>query len=104
MKHFPPFSAGLCAPSNVTVSTICDDSAVSWSDVPGAEMFIATATANDGHALTCSSNYSNSCNFTELHCGETYSVQVVTVDQGCWSEPSSAVQLKAGEAFFFFVR
>ncbi|XP_017277744.1 serine-rich adhesin for platelets-like [Kryptolebias marmoratus] len=89
------FKAGLCAPSNVTASPVCEDSAVSWSNVPGAEMFIATATADDGHTHTCSSNYSNSCNFTGLHCGETYSVEVVTVDQGCRSEPSSPVQLKA---------
>ncbi|MEQ2174207.1 hypothetical protein GOODEAATRI_005476 [Goodea atripinnis] len=57
-------------------------------------MYIATATADDGHNHTCSSNYSSSCNFTDLHCGETYAVSVVTVDQGCWSKPSSAVQLR----------
>ncbi|KAK5919428.1 hypothetical protein CgunFtcFv8_023324 [Champsocephalus gunnari] len=88
------FKAGLCAPSNVTVSLACDDSTVSWSHVTGAEMYIATATANDGNNQTCSSNYSNSCNFTDLHCGETYNVTVVTVDRGCWSEPSSAVELR----------
>ncbi|XP_071348392.1 LOW QUALITY PROTEIN: pneumococcal serine-rich repeat protein-like [Trachinotus anak] len=88
------FRAGLCAPSNVTVSPACEDSIVSWSPVTGAEMYIATATADDGHAHTCSSNYSNTCNFTDLHCGETYSVSVVTVDRGCWSEPSSAVVLR----------
>uniref|UniRef100_A0A3B4UWS1 Fibronectin type-III domain-containing protein n=1 Tax=Seriola dumerili TaxID=41447 RepID=A0A3B4UWS1_SERDU len=88
------FRAGLCAPSNVTVSPVCEDSIVSWSPVTGAEMYIATATADDGHTHTCSSNYSNSCNFTDLHCGETYSVAVVTVDRGCWSEPSSAVVLR----------
>nr|XP_046264816.1 mucin-4-like [Scatophagus argus] len=88
------FRAGLCAPSNISVSPACDDSIVSWSHVAGAEMFIATATAPDGHTHTCSSNYSNSCNFTDLHCGETYTVTVVTVDRGCWSEPSSAVELR----------
>ncbi|XP_018532382.1 mucin-4 isoform X2 [Lates calcarifer] len=88
------FIAGLCAPSNVTVSPACEDSIVSWSPVTGAEMYIATATADDGHTHTCSSNYSNSCNFTDLHCGETYSVDVVTVDRGCRSEPSSAAVLR----------
>ena len=61
-------------------------------------MYIATATAADGHKHTCSSNYSSSCNFTGLHCGETYTVTVVTVDRGCWSEPSSAVDMKTGES------
>ncbi|XP_041848242.1 uncharacterized protein LOC121644412 [Melanotaenia boesemani] len=88
------FRAGLCAPSSLTVSATCKDSTVSWTHVSGAEMYIATATANDGHTHTCSQNYTNSCNFTDLHCGETYAVTVVTVDRGCWSEPSSAVQLK----------
>ncbi|XP_044075214.1 uncharacterized protein LOC122886733 [Siniperca chuatsi] len=88
------FRAGLCAPSNVTVSPACEDSTVSWSHITGAEMFIATATADDGHTHTCSSNSSSSCNFTDLHCEETYAVTVVTVDRGCWSLPSSAVELR----------
>lgn len=70
---------------------------MSWSDVAGAEMFIATATADDGHTRSCSSNLSNSCDFTGLHCSETYAVTVVTVDRGCRSEPSGAVELKTGE-------
>lgn len=60
-------------------------------------MYIAIATADDGSTHTCNSSYSNSCNFTDLHCGETYTVTVVTVDRGCWSEPSSAVVLRTGE-------
>ncbi|XP_015242186.1 PREDICTED: uncharacterized protein LOC107092315 [Cyprinodon variegatus] len=89
------FKAGLCAPSNVSVSPACENSTISWTPVTGAEMYIATATADDGHNHTCSSNDSSSCNFTDLHCGETYAVRVVTLDQSCWSEPSQAVQLKA---------
>lgn len=60
-------------------------------------MYISTATAQDGHTHTCTSNSSNSCNFTDLHCGETYAVTVVTIDRGCWSKPSSAVNLRTGE-------
>ncbi|KAF7661786.1 hypothetical protein LDENG_00254330 [Lucifuga dentata] len=87
------FTAGLCPPSNVTVSPACEGSTVSWSPVTGAEMYIAIATADDGHTHNCSCNNSNSCNFTDLHCGETYSVTVVTVDRGCWSVPSPGVNL-----------
>lgn len=95
------FSPGLCAPGNVTVSPGCEYTTVSWSQVTGFEMFIATATANDGHNHTCSSNHSNSCNFTDLHCGETYSIAVVTVDMGGWTEPSSVVELKTGKLLHF---
>ncbi|XP_019712180.1 receptor-type tyrosine-protein phosphatase beta-like [Hippocampus comes] len=88
------FRAGLCSPSNVTISPPCEDNnTVSWSSVTGAEMYIATATADDGHTHTCSSNASTSCQFTDLHCGQNYSVAVVTVDRGCLSEPSSAVEV-----------
>lgn len=72
------------------------DSIVSWSQVAGAETFVAIAHANDGHNYTCRSNSSNSCNLTDLRCGENYTITVVTVDRGCWSEPSSAVVLKTG--------
>lgn len=73
------------------------DNIVSWSPVAGAETFVATATANDGHNYTCNSTSSNSCNLTGLPCGENYTITVVTVDGGCWSEPSSAVVLKTGK-------
>ncbi|XP_030016445.1 uncharacterized protein LOC115437357 [Sphaeramia orbicularis] len=93
------FTGGLCPPASVSVSTDCENNTVSWSAVEGAEMFIATATAEDGHNHTCQSNYSTSCNFTDLHCGEIYSVTVVTVDRrwGCSSRPSSAVEVTTAQ-------
>uniref|UniRef100_A0A8C5HBY8 Uncharacterized LOC114458429 n=2 Tax=Gouania willdenowi TaxID=441366 RepID=A0A8C5HBY8_GOUWI len=88
------FSSGPCAPSNISVSSSCEDSSVSWSHVPGAHAYVATAIADDGHVHMCSSNSSNSCVFTELSCGQTYVVTVVTVDGECYSDPSSAEQLE----------
>ncbi|XP_029687008.1 fibronectin-like [Takifugu rubripes] len=88
------FRTGLCAPDNITVSPAGQDIVVSWSPVTGAETFAAIATANDGHNYTCNSTSSNSCNLTDLPCGENYTITVVTVDGGCWSEPSSAVVLR----------
>lgn len=90
------FSPGLCAPSNVTLSPAGQDHIVSWSQVAGAETYVALATANDGHNYTCSSNSSNSCNLTNLHCGDNYTITVVTVEGGCYSKPSAAVVLKTG--------
>ena len=69
---------------------------MSWSPVPGADMHVAIATAL-GHNYTCNSSVANSCSFTDLHCGENYSVSVVAVDRGCHSEPSTAVELETGE-------
>ncbi|XP_036072425.1 uncharacterized protein LOC112147737 [Oryzias melastigma] len=89
------FRAGVCPPSNITVLPTCEHRAISWAAAAWAETYIATATAADGHTHTCSSNYSSSCNFTDLHCGETYSVTVVSGDGSCWSDPSPPVQLKA---------
>lgn len=70
---------------------------MSWSSVTGAEMYVATAGAADGHNQTCNSNGSTSCVFSDLQCGGGYSVTVRTVDRGCRSEPSAAVQVLTGE-------
>lgn len=66
-------------------------------------MFVATATAQDGLSYVCSSNNSLWCNFTDLNCGQTYNVTVTTVDRGCRSEPSAAVELKTGEESFEWI-
>ena len=96
--HFLPLmSPGPCPPTNVSVSTLCGVSTVSWSPATGADMYIATATTLDGHNYTCDSSNASSCSFTDLACGENYSVTVVAVDRGCHSKPSSAVDLKTGE-------
>lgn len=69
---------------------------VSWTAVARADMYLATATGDDGHTHTCSSN-STDCSFTDLHCAETYAVTVVTMDRGCRSDPSPDVELRTGE-------
>ena len=96
----PSISPGPCSPSNVSVSTECGASTVSWSPVSGAETYIATATRHNGLIHTCNSSSAHSCPFTDLHCGGNYSVSVVAFDRGCHSEPSSAVDLKTGEKMF----
>ncbi|KAG5847415.1 hypothetical protein ANANG_G00125810 [Anguilla anguilla] len=90
------FTAGPCPPSNVVVALECDDNIglVSWQPALLAESYLASATGVDGHTHTCVSN-STSCFFTDLHCGETYSVTVVTIERGCQSEPSAAQVLKS---------
>uniref|UniRef100_A0A8C7MJV8 Fibronectin type-III domain-containing protein n=1 Tax=Oncorhynchus kisutch TaxID=8019 RepID=A0A8C7MJV8_ONCKI len=88
---------GACPPTNVTTSLQCDGNmgTVSWTAVARADMYLATATGDDGHTHTCSSN-STDCSFTDLHCAETYAVTVVTMDRGCYSDPSPEVELRTG--------
>lgn len=100
LSSLPWLSSGLCAPTITEATSGCEFSRVAWTQVMGAEMFVATATAQEGHSYVCSSNDSLWCNFTDLECGETYSVTVTTVDRGCQSEPSAAVELKTGKECF----
>ena len=100
LQFLPSISPGPCPPSNVSVSASCGGSTVFWSPVPGAGIYIATATAHDGRSQTCNSSVANSCSFTDLRCGENYSVSVVAADRGCHSAPSPAVELKTGEMMF----
>ncbi|KAJ8357216.1 hypothetical protein SKAU_G00200100 [Synaphobranchus kaupii] len=89
-------TAGPCPPSNVVVALDCAGNIglVSWDPALLAESYLATATGADGHTHTCASN-SSSCSFTDLHCGETYSVTMVTIERGCTSEPSAAQDLRS---------
>ncbi|XP_066508134.1 fibronectin type III domain-containing protein 7-like [Hoplias malabaricus] len=89
------FDTGPCAPTNLSVALQCQSNlgTASWLPSVGAESYVATATAPDGHTHTCSSS-STSCVFTDFHCGESYSVTVAAVKQGCTSDPSIAVVIR----------
>ncbi|XP_051515678.1 uncharacterized protein LOC127418869 [Myxocyprinus asiaticus] len=90
------FIAGPCPPTNVQVSLQCDGNVgfVYWTAASHAELYIATAVGNEGHTHTCTTN-GTSCNFTDLQCGENYTLTVVTVERGCQSEPSTPVILRS---------
>ncbi|XP_017573413.2 uncharacterized protein LOC108439482 [Pygocentrus nattereri] len=89
-------SAGPCPPTQVNASLRCENSvgSVSWLASLHADMYIATATGIDGHTHTCTTN-TTSCSFLDLHCGENYTITVVTVERGCRSDPSTPVKLKS---------
>ncbi|XP_056304665.1 uncharacterized protein LOC130216807 [Danio aesculapii] len=90
------FSAGSCAPSDVQVSLQCNGNVgfVHWTAAKNAEMYIATATGRNGSNYTCTSNSTN-CTFSQLQCGDNYTITVVTVDRGCKSLPSTPVSLRS---------
>uniref|UniRef100_A0A671TLJ6 Fibronectin type-III domain-containing protein n=1 Tax=Sparus aurata TaxID=8175 RepID=A0A671TLJ6_SPAAU len=85
------YIAGPCPPTNVHVSLQCVGNVghVTWNAAQRADFYVATAlpAAVDEHEHTCSSN-GTSCSLTDLHCGETAVVTVVTMERGCTSEPS----------------
>ncbi|XP_071200535.1 mucin-3B [Salvelinus alpinus] len=91
------FIAGPCPPTEVQTSLQCESNvgSVSWVAAPTSKMYIATATDQNGHAHTCITNGTAGCSFSDLKCGETYNVSVVTMERGCQSEPSAPVTLKA---------
>ncbi|XP_034439595.1 uncharacterized protein LOC117760582 [Hippoglossus hippoglossus] len=88
------FIAGPCPPTSVSVSLQCDGNVghVSWSPALPADHYEATAV--DDHVHTCTSAGTN-CSLTDLLCGETSVVTVVTVERGCRSEPSLPVTLQS---------
>ncbi|XP_074491158.1 uncharacterized protein fndc7b [Sebastes fasciatus] len=80
------FIAGPCPPTNVDVSLQCVGNVghVTWTPALYADLYVATV---EGHEYTCTSN-GTSCSLTDLHCGQTAAVTVVTMERGCTSEPS----------------
>ncbi|KAL1249579.1 hypothetical protein QQF64_020584 [Cirrhinus molitorella] len=90
------FNAGSCPASNVQVSVQCNGNVgiVNWIAAKNAESYIATATGTNGHTHTCTSSSTN-CTFTDLHCGEDYTVKVATVERGCQSPPSTPASLRS---------
>ncbi|XP_045905930.1 receptor-type tyrosine-protein phosphatase beta-like [Micropterus dolomieu] len=92
------YIAGPCPPTNVNVSLQCSANVayVTWNAALQADHYVATAvpSALDEHNHTCTSN-GTSCSLTDLHCGETSAVTVVTIDRGCWSNPSQPFTFKS---------
>ncbi|XP_066528384.1 fibronectin type III domain-containing protein 7-like [Hoplias malabaricus] len=90
------FIAGSCPPSKVQASLLCENNngSVSWLAALGAKMYIAMMTGTDGHTHNCTTN-TTSCLFLDLHCGEDYTVTVVTVERGCQSVPSTPIRLRS---------
>ncbi|KAK6484735.1 hypothetical protein HHUSO_G12572 [Huso huso] len=84
-----------CPPANVSTTLDCRTNigSVSWKHELGAELFIATATEKDGHTHTCNTSHST-CHFTDLHCGNTYTVTVVAVLGDCNSSGSIGHEIK----------
>ncbi|TKS74220.1 Fibronectin type III domain-containing protein 7 [Collichthys lucidus] len=84
---------GPCPPQNVAVESECDADAmsVSWSPNPDAQYFHVLAVSNTGARLPCNSS-DNSCTLSNLPCGQSYNITVLSVRDGCESKPSAVVE------------
>ncbi|KAM9761579.1 uncharacterized protein fndc7b [Menidia menidia] len=91
------YIAGPCPPENVHATLQCVGNVghVIWDAVPHADHYVATTLPSvmDEHIHNCSSN-GTGCSLTDLHCGETLAVSVVTVERGCLSKPSEPFTLQ----------
>lgn len=68
---------------------------VSWSQTPHAQDFQVNAVSNTGGRHHCNSS-GTACTIGNLQCGQTYSVTVVSVRDGCESQPSIIEKTSSG--------
>ena len=87
-----------CVPHHIETYIECEDSlgSVSWTESDGAEFYTAIAVGLDGHIHTCVSN-SSTCSWDDLHCGDSYVVQVNANWETCTSQPSNSTTIHMGE-------
>ncbi|XP_063741970.1 fibronectin type III domain-containing protein 7-like [Eleginops maclovinus] len=85
------FKTAPCAPPDVTTYAQCEFNmgSVRWGSSDGAESYVAVATGLDGRAQQCVTN-STYCTWSDLHCGEEYTVVVRANNGNCTSLPSNS--------------
>lgn len=66
-----------------------------WEEKEGVELYMSTATSSVGKTLHCNSTNST-CQFSNLHCGETYEFSVTAYSNMCHSEASNSVEIQTG--------
>lgn len=91
-------SSAPCPPRDVAVDAQCADGAmiVSWSPNPDAQYFIVEAMSNTGSRHHCNSS-GTACIIRNLPCGQNYNVTVLSVRDGCDSEPSTMFETSSGK-------
>lgn len=99
--------SGPCPPTDVHVSLQCVGNVghVTWAAAPLADLYVATVlpSAGDQQKHNCTSN-GTSCSLTNLSCGQTAAVTVVTSERGCTSEPSPPFTFQTGQRIYADMR
>lgn len=94
-------SLGPCKPMRVGVDLQCGTSMANlhWEERKGVELYMASATCSMGITQQCNSTNST-CQFSNLHCGETYTFSVTAYSNMCYSEVSKTVEIQTGRAYY----
>ncbi|KAF7660957.1 hypothetical protein LDENG_00272160 [Lucifuga dentata] len=86
------YVTGPCPPTDIQAFLQCDGNVVhvSWTAAVLADLYVATL--SHGHDHTCNSS-STSCSLADVQCGEIGFISLVTIERGCYSDPSNPMPL-----------
>ncbi len=86
-----------CIPQNVTAVETCssDSASLTWNYANGAILYMGMATHVNGTVHTCAA-MGPECTFSDLRCGESYDVYVMSTNLQCNSSESQRVTLQTG--------
>ncbi|KAL1022755.1 hypothetical protein UPYG_G00031900 [Umbra pygmaea] len=81
-----------CTPTNVIAGVDCDSgiTSVSWDLAGGANTYTVTAVGSGGHNATCTNSDTN-CAFSDLMCGQEYTIVVLAIGDSCVSLASEPI-------------
>ncbi|XP_057183469.1 G surface protein, allelic form 156-like [Triplophysa rosa] len=90
-------STAPCVPTFIVATTDCDTSitTVSWDSARGASRYTVHAVSTSGHSTICP-NTDTTCAFSDLQCGQTYTITVTAEDDNCVSLTSVPITVITG--------
>ncbi|XP_055044899.2 uncharacterized protein fndc7b [Misgurnus anguillicaudatus] len=85
-----------CVPTYVVATTNCDTSitTVTWDSARGASSYTVHAVSTWGHSTICTST-DTTCAFSDLACGQNYTITVTAEDNSCVSLASAPITVTA---------
>lgn len=86
-----------CLPGNVVAQLNCSSNefAVQWQGSLGLESYTALAIGSDGYRTSCNTS-ATACTIADLHCGQVYSIAVVTSSVQCGQIQGSDYMVMSG--------
>ncbi|XP_069794080.1 fibronectin type III domain-containing protein 7-like isoform X2 [Narcine bancroftii] len=86
-----------CIPENITAQVDCDvnDALISWEQSDGSDFYVATAKASDGFEHLCNTE-ETTCIIIDLHCGQSFNITVIAVNEMCNSSESAEICIQTG--------
>ncbi|XP_043942820.1 uncharacterized protein LOC122814297 [Protopterus annectens] len=90
------FITAPCAPEGLQPHVDCATNIMlaTWVQSKGAESYVTTVYGSDGQKEQCNTT-DTECEFTTLHCGDTFDMVVMAVNEQCSSNDSTTVQFKS---------